>query len=457
MFRAGNRPGKSTAGGSEDVAWLLGERSWYKRPFDIINGKHEVVGHHAGGENHSLVRQGIPQKPNKGLIIVQDWDKADEIWTGTAGNGGKIWQLLPKGSVKSSKRNHSGAIELIELNNKSILRFDTVESFKKNPMGSESSDWDFIHIDEPCPELQWKAVSRGLVDRGGFAWFTLTPLSEMWISDMFYPREGKPRATTWAVSASTYDNPYLKPADIVEFESTLSEDEKTCRIHGIPLELSGLVYKGYSHDRHVLKTLPSGWKDFNTPPTDYILYINIDVHPQTNHAVLFTFVAPTGQKFIARELWVKERSIDNLAKEIIQMSAGYTVARRECDPIAWIPHPMTDRTMADEFTANGIVVTKASKAKEYGILKMSQEFSKRDNIYVSPNLPRFHFEINRFIYDKENRPIDKDDHLMECMYRTFINDPIWFDPQTVSFPVTDQVIDHADLDLADVDIGEDEV
>ena len=88
---------------------------------------------------------------------------------------------------------------------------------------------------------------------------------------------------------------------------------------------------------------------------------------------------------------------------------------------------------------------------------MSQEFTKVDNIYVSPNLPRFHFEINPYVYDKENRPIDKDDHLMGCMYRTFINDPIWFDPQTVSFPVTDQVIDHADLDLADVDIGEDEV
>lgn len=435
MFRAGNRTGKSTCGAAEDCAWLLGERPWLPL-------------------SDPLRHANIPQRPNKGLVITTDWDKTSEIWTGLEGKGGKIWQFLPKGFVKKTKRNHSGAIELIECENKSILRFDTVESFKKNPMGSESSDWDFIHIDEPCPELQWKAVSRGLIDRGGFAWFTLTPLSEMWINDMFFPREGSPRSTVWAVAANTYDNPFLSKSDVAEFEGSLTEDERTCRIQGLPLELCGLVYKSFSYDRHVLKSLPVGWKDYNTPPPSYILYVNIDPHPQTNHAVLITAVAPTGQKFICREIWTPVRPISHLAGAVLRMTAGYTLGRCECDPLAWIPHPVSDRTMADEFIANGLVVTKASKAKECGILKMSQEFSKPDNLYVSPNLSRFLFEINRYVYDKENKPIDKDDHMMECMYRTFINDPVWFDPQKVSFEVPEEVIDHANLDLQEVDISQ---
>lgn len=436
MLRAGNRTGKSTCGAAEDCAWLLGERPWYPL-----------------GDPARI--SGIPQRPNKGLVITTDWDKTSEIWTGTEGQGGKIWQFLPKGFVKKTKRNHSGAIELIECENKSILRFDTVESFKKNPMGSESSDWDFIHIDEPCPEQQWKAVSRGLVDRGGFGWFTLTPLSEMWINDMFFPREGQQRSTVWSIAASTYDNPFLSPTDIAEFESTLTDDEKTCRIAGLPLELSGLVYKTYSQAKHVLTKLPTGWQDFNTPPLDYVLYVNIDVHPQTNHAVLIVAVSPIGHKFIIREIWTPVRPISHLAGLVQQMTAGYVIGRCECDPIAWIPHPVTDRTMADEFMANGLVVTKASKAREYGTLKMNQEFSKVDNIFVSSNLPRFHFEINRYCYDKENKPIDKDDHMMECMYRTFINDPVWFDPKQDGGPITDIVIDRANLNLADIEIGED--
>ena len=436
MFRAGNRTGKSTCGAAEDCAWLLGERVWLDR----------------ADPARTL---GIPKRPVKGLVITTDWDKVSEIWTGQEGQGGKIWQFLPKGYVKKTKRNHSGAIELIEGSNGAVLRFDTVESFKKNPMSQESSDWDFVHIDEPCPEQQWKAVSRGLMDRGGRAWFTLTPLSEMWINDMFFPRDGGRRDTVWAIAATTYDNPYLTPEDIQEYEASLTEDERQCRINGIPLELSGLVYKTYSHDRHVLKAVPRGWSDFNTPPPDYVLYVNIDVHPQTNHAVLITAVSPTGHKFICREIWTPVRPISHLAGLVQRMTQGYTIGRCECDPIAWIPHPVTNRTMADEFVANGLVVTKASKAKEFGVLKMNQEFARLDKdglptIFVSPSLPRFHFEINRYCYDKENKPIDKDDHMMECMYRTFINDPVWFDPKTISFPVGDLVIDRPDFSLPDL-------
>jgi hypothetical protein len=38
--------------------------------------------------------------------------------------------------------------------------------------GSESSDWDFLHIDEPCPRDMYVANARGLIDRGGSDWFT---------------------------------------------------------------------------------------------------------------------------------------------------------------------------------------------------------------------------------------------------------------------------------------------
>lgn len=441
MLRAGNRTGKSTCGCAEDLAWLLGERPWLPR------------------SDPGRTSQ-IPQRPVKGIVVTTDWDKVNEIWTGREGaRPGKIWQMLPKGCVKHTRRNHSGAIEMIELNNGSVLRFDTVESFKKNPMGSESSDFDFAHIDEPCPEDQWKAISRGLMDRGGRAWFTLTPLSEFWINDMFFPRMGQAkRDTVWSETATTYENPFLSHSDIAEFEAGLTEEERQCRINGIPLELSGLVYKQFSFEKHVLKSVPKGWNGFNQPPSNYIIYYAIDPHPQTPHAVLFLAVSPTGQRFIFHELWVAERSIAALSSQIHRVIAPWNpdrVGRGEADPLAWIPHPVTERTMADEFMQNALVLQKASKDKAFGILNMQNELSKPDNIYVSPNLNRFLFEINRYCYDKENKPIDKDDHMMENMYRMFLNDPTWFDPSKNTGPVDDLAITQADLTLEEIDINED--
>lgn len=461
MLRAGNRAGKSTCGCAEDIAWMLGERPWYKKSFDVLvrEGNGVIVSRrHEGGEHHPLVRQAIPQRPTKQLIITTDWDKVNEIWTGQEGaRPGKFWQMVPKGFVKRTKRNHSGAIELIEGNNGSVLRFDTVESFKKNPQGSESSDWDRVHIDEPCPEGQWKAAARGLMDRGGHGDFTLTPLSEFWINDMFFPRQGSAkRASVWSDQARTYENPHLTMQNIAEYESSLTEDERECRINGIPLELSGLVYKQFSYERHVLKTVPKGWDGFNRPPSNYVIYYAIDPHPQTPHAVLFVAVAPTGQKFIFAELWVPERPIPHLAGMIHRVINGYEIGRAEVDPIAHIPHPTTERTMADDFMNAGLVLTKASKEKTYGVLNMQTVFARNDNVYVSPNLNRFLFEINRYCYDKENKPIDKDDHMMECMYRIFINEPVWYDGKNSSHAVDDIVIDRRELDLEEISLSDDD-
>ena len=137
---------------------------------------------------------------------------------------------------------------MLELENGSVCRFDTVKSFLVNPQGSESSDWDAIHVDEPCSEEQYKAAARGLMDRGGKDWFTLTPLKEPWIYDKFFSRDdldlldtGLDKDSHWSIRGTTYDNTYLSPKDIKDFEDSLTEDERQCRISGIPLELSGML------------------------------------------------------------------------------------------------------------------------------------------------------------------------------------------------------------------------
>lgn len=443
MMRAGNRTGKSEAGASEDAGWLQGERPWYKK-------------------DDPARTVGIPQgRPIKLLVITTDWDKVDEIFTGQEGEGGKLWRKLPRGSVKKTKRNHSGCIDMVEMENGSICRFDTVQSFIKNPQSQESSDFDAIHIDEPCPEDQWKANSRGLMDRDGKAWFTLTPLSEMWINDMFFPnpltsRNFIPENDRFAIQATTYDNPYLTRTAIAAYEATLTEAERDARIKGIPLELSGLVYKEFDWERHVLKQVPYGWVDYRTPPKDYTISYAIDTHPDVPTAILFLAVSPHNQIFFYDELFL-QKTPDIIAEEVKRRIHGYRVHYRKCEPAAWIRDPITGGCLADEYMKHGLLMDKSSKAKDFGILRVRQHLRLQDKIYVNPELRQFLYEMNRYVYAKDNRPVDKDDHFMENMYRLLINDLYHINPEDSGEPIEDRefvdsLYDNPDYDMFDSDL-----
>lgn len=453
MWESGNRSGKSTGGVAEDCAWLMGERSWYAK-------------------TDPAFAAGIPRHPVKGLVITTDWDKVDEIFTSQRGTEGKLWQMLPRGFVKSTRRNHSGAIELVECTGGSMLRFDTVKSWQTNPQGSESSDWDFIHVDEPCPEGQYKAQARGLIDRNGSDWFTLTPLDEPWIHDMFFPdRRSKADlieiGNRWAQRTTTYDNPYLSAESIADYEATLSEDEKQCRLLGVPLELSGLVFKEFDWDTHVLATVPVGWNNYNDPPPIYTILLAIDPHPQTPHHVLFLAVAPTGEFFLYDEIYVHS-TIEELSRKInarlvtkcVDPKSGQlrTVprfcVRQIADPSVFNTFPVLNVksgkhiTMADEFMENGIFLSKASKAREHAILETQRVLRHKINgerslLNVSPYLDETLFEFTHWCWDKENKPRDERDHAMENLGRLLLEEPKWFDQS-----------DNGQFEVKDIDYSE---
>jgi hypothetical protein len=430
MVRAGNRFGKSECGCAEDCAWLRGARLW------LPDGDADRAG-------------GIPQFPVKLLTITTDWDKVDEIWTSQKGSGGttgKVWRFLPKdGFVKSVKRNNMSVIDTIECANGALWKFDTVRSWKSNPQGSESSDWDAIHVDEPCPEQMFKAAARGLMDRNGAAWFTLTPLSEPWINDYFFPQDtgGLARDTVWAIAGSILDNPTLSREAVDEYVSSLSPDEKECRLNGIPMHLAGLVYKQFRWEKHILQRLPKGWESWSRPPRHWTYYVAIDPHPQTPHAVLFCAVDELGHRFYYYDIFNHCR-ISTLCDQIKATLDGRHVYSYSIDPCAYIDDPVTEQNMTDEFWRCGIHVEKATKALSDGILKVQASLgAELQMVYFAPTAVRTLWEIQRYSWDQQrpDHPIDKDDHCMECLYRIELQDPTWlkYDPSTGN-PVDDMEI-----------------
>lgn len=456
---AGNRFGKSQTNAAETAAWMLGERTWYKVPFDIygierVNGVRRKVlrERHPGGDDHPLVRAGIPPYPSKQLIVCTNWKKVEEIWTAQdADRPGKIWQLLPKDWAKGYS-NHEGVISDIYGKNGSYLAFMSADAYKRNKLTVESSDWDRIAFDEPAPEGLWKGAARGLVDRNGQGDFTLTSMEEMWIYDRFtddaeitFPKDNR-----WHIRGTIYDNPYTSDAGIAAFEADLTEDEKACRLEGHPLELSGLVYKEFHRhgpSSQVLDSVPESWQDYHLPDRRCILYAFADTHSVTPHAVLFFAVGPSEIPVACHEIW-EACDADTLAQKIKSYVAltGCFFGGLKVDPSAWIKDASTrTASIAQVLARHDLFPRPAPKDLDTGILTTKSALRSR-RVLFSPNLRRTLWEFARYRYDPEKgKPVDENDHMMENLYRAVLSNLRFYSPDSASFPIEDETFTHADL------------
>lgn len=421
---AGNRFGKSTIGVIEDICWLLGYRPFYP-------------------EDHPMRFKGIPQHGVKGLVIAEDWEKVKEIFTNNepgSDTQGKFFEWLPEGVVTKVEKNSMGIVNVIHISSKvngrirkSVVYFETVKSFKLNPKSVESSDWDFIHCDEPLPQAMWNACARGMMDRGGSAWFLLTSLDEAWIYDWILEGSINNPELFYFLRAQTEDNPTLSKADMDAYFNDLSEEEKEARKTGKPLASGRLVYHHFNKNVHVIPEFPSDWMG-SMPPPEYDIAVAIDPHPQTPHAVLFAAISPHHVIFYS-EIFHKCTFSDvkdeqgniiqlGLASRIRARTDGCHLLYMLCDPCAWIVDPETRRCWADTMRELGLPVQKASKAKTAGIQEMNSWLANGHDkkIYFHSSLTTAIWEISKYHYTKDNTPVDKNDHLMECMYRLCVHD-----------------------------------
>lgn len=456
--RFGNRTGKTKCGAAEDVAWCLGERPWYKKSFDIIDGQKKVIERHVGSPTHPFVNAGIPNYPVKGLLVCSDWDKAKEIFTNRTGsynNLGELFQLIPHEALGKPHTSRGGHIDMIPIKRltsagggESLLYIDTVESFKHAWRSAESSDFDFIHYDEPPPHAMFIANKRGLTDRNGKFWINATPVEEQWVNDEFSPatravqsvpttglqfRKTERGGERFIITASIYDNPFISDEGRHEFEASLTSEEKECRLYGLPLNLAGLIYKEFIYDLHVLADVPKGWEDYHLPPKNYTIRIMWDVHDAIPQAVLLIATAPTGESFVYDEMFYS-RMIGENAKLLKEKLAGRFCANYIIDPRAVIESPVTGESIIDELMEHELYFERGSKDMDLGISKTREKLLERTpqgypTIWFSPTVTETLREIMRYCYNpKTMKPYDKDDHMLENLRRGVLAGLTYIEP-----------------------------
>lgn len=436
-LRTGNRFGKSDCGSAEDVAWALGERPWYSKddPARYV---------------------GIPQKCNKILILCTDWGKAKSVFTNetTGKTQGKLWKWIPKGSFVRRSTNHSGEINQVVVKSvwggESIIVIDTVAAYKQNSLRGESDWYDAIHVDEPIPQEMWTSFARGLVDTGGKAWFTCTPLMEPWINRFFIPssrivlneaepnyfQDSKQRTNRVVIVGTSYDNPFVAPEDIDEVMDGFSDRERTARLFGRPIDQAGTVHWPFN-DEHVYYETPPGWADVNIPPLDYTVRCHIDFHRCTPYAVLFSATAPDGTVYFFDEIW-EQCSTDSIAYQIQQKLKNYFVPIIWMDPSGFIKTMQEETTFADDLINYGIVAEKASKDLTRGINMTNNMLQMSGKLKFGNHLHRTLFEFESYVYDdpekKPDKPRDKNDHMMEGLHRLCLGGLDYINPGIFEMP-----------------------
>lgn len=277
---AGNRMGKSTCGINEAI-WL----ATGTHPFRKI------------------------RVPNKGLIIIPDFENHGKNILEPKLNEWLNWDK----DVASVERHQGGALKKIRLKIGSTI---DVLSHDQKQIVFEGTDYDWAMFDEPPSEKIYRAVWRGMTDRGGCMFMTATPLASQWM----FKEAQKIKSEQDSIAKIIEFKPYCNAKNIGEGDIALGrkrldelysqydEQELSARRDGQFIQLQGLIFGGWDRSTHLINSfaIPKHWN----------IYESIDPHPQKPWAITWIAIAPNGCKILLHSLYA-QGTVDDVANEIL--------------------------------------------------------------------------------------------------------------------------------------------
>lgn len=372
-----------------------------------------------------------------------------------------IQQLVPSDSIKDIVRD-SGRVKAIVNDVGGFIEFMQYDQdLSKFPGASRH----LIVYDEVPPMAVRNENMKRIIDTDGEELFALTPDPNCgalgWLYDDIYLKAARiveklDDGSIYDKSnplgdqdihlffASIYDNKTIKKEAAHRILSKFDAEEREIYEKGHLMLLAGLVYKRYSDPIHLIPNFSDWYEGPNA--IDYTLYIAIDPHPRTPHAVLFYCVRRDGLHFIVDEIF-KSLNAPDLVEAIKMKSRGKRPEIILIDPLASTPDPSTKSCLLYDLAAYGLndpFPMSASKDKDRGIMRCQQRLKPNERgtpgVYVLDNCERFRYEIMRYIWDDwkriaaeskdlKQKPVDKDDHMMENWYRIENLDPPYILPQ----------------------------
>ncbi len=304
---------------------------------------------------------------------------------------------------------------------------------------------DIAWFDEPPPRDKFIATKRGLVDTNGRCWLTLTPLTQPWIYDELYAKAQTDK-TYFCVTMDIRDNlrrkigdkeyGYLTEEAIKDFEKTLSPDEKEARLHGKFLHLSGLIFKEFNPDIHVLTGVQ--------PKAHWYRIMAIDPHPRLPTACIWMAIDEKDRLFVYDEL-AFEGSLTDLASAIRAQEGNFPAHRRLIDPASDHEDRLAGGfNVRKELMKNKIYCERANNDVELGLSRFHEALSPSIQQLTGKMEPRLKisglcsgliYELQHYIWseykmlpeehDPKQKPMKKNDHFIDCVRYILNANPVY--------------------------------
>lgn len=218
------------------------------------------------------------------------------------------------------------------------------------------------------------------------------------------------------------------------------EVDMQARVKGKFQHLTGLVFKQFDKSVHVIKP-------FIVKPDELTVYEALDCHPRTEDAILWIGVDRRGTKFVVDELFINGTD-EEICSQIKQKAQQYNVVRRIADPSMWIEDQHTGKSMATRWASYGLSYIPATKARQAADRRIGQALSfhatggsviRPPELYVLAHCTRLIWEFDHYRWDNwkgrtaenkglKQKPVDKDDHLIEDLGRLLIQEPVFIEP-----------------------------
>jgi len=343
----------------------------------------------------------------------------------------------------------------------------TCMSYEQDSKEFESSTLGLVLCDEPPPEPIHRAnVAR--TRKGGVIGIFATPLiGSAWLYDEIVADQSREAKFRTYVTAEVEDacithgvRGFLNHDDIVKMVSQYKPEDMQARVFGKFQHLTGLIFKKFNSDIHIIKP-------FELSRDDFVVYQSWDTHPRENEAIIWVAVDKKGTKYVVDELW-SDAPTDELVARIKSIDAKYRIVSRVLDPLGFIEDKRTNLSFAKLLSVTyGLTYQPASKRRMDGVNMIQDALNyqlkgndmiKAPGIYYFNSCPRTIWETQHWQWqeyagksqerhDKSGKPQDKDDHFMEALGRVFLDNPEFRErPRTIIERAIDQSGDVVDDD-----------
>ena len=224
----------------------------------------------------------------------------------------KIWDLCPKDEISYGKYDEINGFT----NRKLQFKRGDIITFKSYDQGRESfqsDDIDIIWNDEEPPAEIVREQKMRLLDRRGKMIISMTSLKGVTdlIADIFEDHEVLEEQMSAMLTDNkmlprvaqkdgikfyflwTEENPYISQETVKEEAKLMTDEEKTSRLYGLPINLTGKIYN-FNRAVHTI-----AWEDL--PQGPFCLYHILDPHDRKPWAMAWVAVHKTGHCYVVDE------------------------------------------------------------------------------------------------------------------------------------------------------------